>query len=198
MTLDHYNDILLDHKYFILTFIGRFAFPIFIYLSVKSYLFYTHKKEEYMKRILFFAFLSVPFYWIGFHKVYPFNILFTICFNLMFIYFTEKRKYYYLPAIFILIYLSDYSYISLGVYLSIYLLMTYQSKEDILFYSILFLLCLIFLNPLYYFSGAFLIFGFILTDIFLNYDFRFKINKYFFYFYYPLHIALFGLLGVVL
>ena len=194
MSLDHYNDILLNHKYFILTFIGRFAFPIFIYLSVKSYLFYTHSKEEYIKRILFFAFLSVPFYWIGFHKFYPFNILFTIAFNLMFIYFTERKKYYYLPLIFLLICVSDYSYVSLAVYLSIYLILVSKNKEDVILYSCLLFLSLLFLNPLYCAGAAIIIFGIICLDMCFKNDIRVKINKYFFYFYYPLHIALLGLI----
>ena len=194
MTLDHYNDILLDHKYFILTFIGRFAFPIFIYLSVKSYLYYTHSKEEYIKRILFFAFLSVPFYWIGFHRVYPFNILFTIAFNLMFIYFTERKEYYYLPLIFLLIGISDYSYISLAVYLSFYLMLTYENKEDLILYSFLVFVSLLFLNPLYYGGATIVTFCIICLDVCFKNDVRVKINKYFFYFYYPLHIAIFGII----
>ena len=194
MTLDHYNDILLDHKYFLLTFIGRFAFPIFIYISLNSYLFYTRSKENYIKRILFYAFLTVPFYYIGFHKVYPFNILFTIAFNLMFIYFTERKKYYFLPLIFLLIYISDYSFFSLAVYLSMYLVICYKKIEDLFLYTFLMLFSLIFLNAFYFFPAALLIFGIIYSDIFLDFDIKIKINKYFFYIYYPLHIALLGVI----
>jgi len=194
MTIDHYNDVILDHKYFLLTFIGRFAFPVFIYLSVKSYLFYTRSKKEYIKRILFFAFLSVPFYYMGFNRVYPLNILFTISFNLMFIYFAEKKEYYYLPLIFLLIGISDYSYISLAAYLSFYLVFNYTNKEDLIIYLFLLLVSLILLNPLYYAPIAILTFCIICIDLYFQNDFRVKINKYFFYIYYPLHIALLGLL----
>lgn len=196
MTIDHYNDIVLHHPIFLFTFIGRFAFPIFIYLSIKSYLFYTHSKEKYIKRILFFAFLTIPFYYYGFHKFYPFNILFTIGFNLLFIYLAENKKFIYLPFIFILIAFSDYSYISLAVYLSFYLLFTTHQKEDLIIYGFFLLGSLIFLNPLYFAPGAGLIFSLLITEMYFQFDLRVKLNKYFFYFYYPLHIAFLGLLGV--
>jgi len=190
MLLDHINDIVYDHKYFILTFIGRLAFPLFAYLLVKNYLFYTHNKLNYLFRILVFAFISIPFYYYGFGVIIPLNILFTIFFCMFFIYLYEQEKYYYLFFVFMMLFYCDYSVYSLLMFVSFYLFLTQRTFQNIIFLFI----SIILINPIYFFYTPVLVLMLVMFDYYYKFDFKSVFNKYTFYLFYPLHIFLLGLL----
>jgi len=59
MTIDHAGLILYEDNVF-LRAIGRFSFPLFAYILVHNYLFFTSNKPRYIGRLTAFAFLSQP------------------------------------------------------------------------------------------------------------------------------------------
>jgi len=63
--------------------IGRLAFPIFAYLIAEGSI-RTSNKRKYLERLLLFAFISQIPYMLVFQTVYP-NILFTLVIGLYFI-----------------------------------------------------------------------------------------------------------------
>jgi len=191
MFLDHINKILFDEHYLILTLIGRLAYPLFIYLAVKSYIYYTHDKLNYIIRIMFFALISTPFVMYGFNQpVIPLNILFSILFGLLTIYLYEEKQYIWIgfPVLFSLY--SEYSYPTILAFLSMYLFLKQRNIYTfIIVFASFFLLNAYFEN--YYLVPFFLL---VFFDLYFKFDFRSTLNKYFFYLFYPLHIALLGVL----
>ena len=59
MTIDHAGLILYEDNVF-LRAIGRLSFPIFAYILVHNYLFFTSNKPRYIGRLTVFAILSQP------------------------------------------------------------------------------------------------------------------------------------------
>ena len=191
MLLDHVNKILFDSQYFILEFLGRLAFPLFIYLAVSSYMYYTRSKENYIFRIFIFALITIPFHSYGFGlDFFPLNIFFSIAFGLMAIYMIENRYYLFAWVPFAMSLYADYSFYAVICFIAFYL---FLNQKNIINFLILFV-ALFLLNPYYLNGYLFLFFGLMFLDI--NYKINFKsfLNKYVFYMFYPLHLLLLGLL----
>ena len=191
MLLDHINNILFDSQYFILEFIGRLAFPLFIYLSVTSYMYHTHSKEKYIMRVFIFACISVPFCYYGFDfSLLPLNIFFSIFLGLIVIYMIENRYYLFIWLPFVLALYVDYSFYSVLCFIAFY---NFFNQKNIVNFLMLFV-ALFLLNP-YYLNGYLPLF-FLLIYLDTKYKLNFKsfLNKYVFYTFYPLHIAFLGLL----
>lgn len=182
--------------------IGRLAFPIFCYFIVEGYL-HTRNKEKYILRMFIFALVSIiPFNMA--HGIYQINlntlllnrpaqnVFFTLCFGLVSIYISYN-KLHKNKAIDIILKISviiliiaitgplniDYSYFGLLLIVAIYL---NRKNENLKLAIIGFLtaweitapLCII---PLYFYNGK-----------------RGKQNKYFYYLFYPCHLAILGAL----
>ena len=191
MFLDHLNKIVFDEHYVILTIIGRLAYPLFIYLAVKSYIYYTHNKLNYIIRIMFFALISTPFIMFGFNQgIIPLNILFSILFGLLTIYLYEEKQYIWIGfPIFFSLY-SEYSYPTILSFLSMYLFL----KQRNIFTFFIAFTSFFLLNPYFYNYYLPIFFVLVFVDLYYKFDFRSKLNKYVFYAFYPLHIALLGFL----
>lgn len=190
MLLDHINKILFNNEYLILTIIGRLAFPLFIYLAVSSYMFYTSSKENYILRILFFALLTTPFYTLGFGELLPLNIFYTISLGLVLIYMIEQKYYLFSFVPYALSLYTDYSFYGVLCFLAFYYYLLKRDTPGLIFLGI----ALFLLNPYYLNSYLFLFVPLIYMD--MNYKVNFKsfLNKYVFYAFYPLHIAFLGFL----
>lgn len=85
MLIDHAGSLLFP-QYTILRWIGRMAFPIFIFLLIEGY-FYTHSKPQYFLRLVLFALISQIPFGLVFRQV-PFcltylNTLFTLSMGLL-------------------------------------------------------------------------------------------------------------------
>lgn len=190
MLLDHINHIVYNSQYDILTLIGRLAFPLFIYLSVKSYMYHTKDKLNYIVRIYIFALISIPFYIYAFETDLPFNIFFSIFLGLTAIYLIEKEYFYGIIIVFILSLYVEYSFYSVLSFIAMYYFLSTRDR-----YSFIILLSSLFLlNP--YYQNFYLLAFFILVfiDLYFRFDFKSSLNKYFFYFFYPAHIFILGLL----
>jgi hypothetical protein len=200
MVLDHvaailYPDLLILH------IIGRLAFPLFAYLivlGVES----TKKPRKYMATLLLFAVISQVPYYLAF-DIQPFerlNILFSLFLSAVTIYFYNKRS----PLAFVPLLIS----IILPTEGSYYVVLTAVGMQLLKDRPKIGVLALVALNL------QFLFFSDIETQIqilslmavpliFLHIDNKLKkeilipenslvysIRKYFFYVFYPLHLAL--------
>jgi hypothetical protein len=211
MTIDHIGVYLIPfdhpaHIYFRL--IGRLAFPLFAFLIAQGY---KHTKDvfKYMKRLLIFA-AAIEIFMVLFYIVFfnqpsfggylaqslSFNIFWTLLFGLIALYLYHHEnldmKLGILPLLVLSIYLQ-YSFYG------VLLIMVFGIVKSLKWQSIIiFILTALYVfHPLLLFDQSF-------SDIFLVQMFavlvmvpvyfyngkRGKQMRYFFYFYYPLHIAL--------
>ena len=192
MLIDHINYVIFDHKYFAMSFIGRLAFPLFAYMSVSAYLFYTRSKKNYLLRLFIFALISFPIvhYVFGIYN-FPLNILFSITNSLLFLYFYDLKKYEYLGIFVVFSFFTDYSIFGFMMFVSFYLFLKHQT----LYTFFLLAVSLLVLNPFYFAPLVPITLSIILLHIYYNYlDFKTAFNKYVFYSFYPLHILFLGFL----
>ena len=85
MTIDHADRILLDHSVHWMTVLGRFAFPLFAFMIARNGL-YTSNAKQYLKLLILFGVLSQPIYWWALdHDSFwdPLNVLFTLALGLL-------------------------------------------------------------------------------------------------------------------
>lgn len=91
MVIDHLGAIFF-HGDPLLRGIGRLAFPLFAYLVASGYR-HTKDPTSYLGRLFLFSLISQPFYTYAFHyDTVHFNIFFTLTAGLYGIYAYEKKK----------------------------------------------------------------------------------------------------------
>ena len=94
MLLDHMWGTSLFSNY-ILTCIGRLAFPIFAFMTVEGF-FHSSDRKKYIKRMFIFALISeIPFnLMITMNIIFPFhqNVLWTFLIALLLMQWNEKHK----------------------------------------------------------------------------------------------------------
>ena len=200
MTIDHIGAILFP-EYIVLRIIGRLAFPLFCYLivlGVES----TRNIRNYFIRLLIFGFISqVPFYLaLGYEPFESLNIFFTLSFGILF----------FIHPLFMLLsicasYLLNFDYGPYGIasIVAMYVLRN-NTRDGIILITIL--------NTLSFFISEIQPFSLLaLPIIFLHKNGFLKMErwaneedsypswrKYFFYVYYPLHLAALHMIKVSL
>jgi hypothetical protein len=196
MTVDHVGAVLYPEVP-VLRFVGRLAFPLFAYLLVLG-MESTRNVRNYFLRLFIFAFISqVPFFLaVGYGPFEYLNIFFTLSFGLVFIHFFRKGSLVaFVPAVASFVLPIDYGIYGIAMIGCMYIL-----KENTKFgVASLVLLNVLFLIP---FNVQFLSLAAI-PLILLHKDGLLQIKressknftmplwrKYFFYVYYPLHLAL--------
>lgn len=204
MTIDHIGAVLYP-ELVVLRWIGRLAFPLFAYLLMLG-LESTRNVRTYFVRLLLFALISqIPFFLaIGKLPFDMFNIFFTLSFGLVFVYFFRKgQAVAFIPLLISFVVPIDYGVYGIAVIGCMYFLIENQRLGVIL---------LVLLNMLFLFPPSSQILslaaiplillhknGFLTIKKIKN-DEKFRIplwRKYFFYIYYPLHLALLYLIKVV-
>lgn len=196
MTVDHVGAILYP-EFTVLRFIGRLSFPLFAYLLILG-MESTRNIRNYLTRLFLFSIISqVPFFLaLGFEPFGYLNIFFTLSFGLIFIYFFKKSSVFVLVPVFASLVLPfDYGIYGIAMIGCMYIL-----KENTKFGVVsLVLLNTLFLVP---WSIQFLSISAIPLIVLhkngsLNItretteEFTIPLwRKYFFYVYYPLHLAL--------
>lgn len=196
MTVDHIGAILYQDFEF-LRVIGRIAFPLFAYLLILG-MENTKNIRNYLLRLFVFALISqVPFFIAT--EVEPFeslNIFFTLATGLLCIHlFKTKSVFAMVPVLASLVIPFDYGVYGIAIIGCMYIL-----RENMKFGVVsLVLLNLLLLVP---FSIQFLSIAAIPLIVLHNnrslnmpkddrQDFRIPAwRKYFFYIYYPLHLAI--------
>jgi len=196
MTVDHVG-VILYPEFTVLRFIGRFSFPLFAYLLILG-IENTRNIRYYFTRLFIFALISqVPFFLaLDYGPFDSLNIFFTLSSGLLFIYFFKKSSVFVLVPVFASLVLPfDYGIYGIAVIGCIFIL-----KENTKFgvFSLV-LINTLFLVP---WSIQFLSISAI-PLILLHKNGSLNITretteevtiplwrKYFFYVYYPLHLAL--------
>ncbi len=196
MTIDHIGAVLYP-ELSVLRFVGRFAFPIFAYLLILG-IENTRSIRKYAIRLFAFAAVSqIPFFLaLDYAPFESLNIFFTLGLGLVFVYYFQKVSILvFIPLVISFVINFDYGIYGLGLIGS----MTILRKNTKLGVVLIVLLNCLFLFP---FSSQFLSLAalplIVLHDtgylsIVKDYAEDYKIplwRKYFFYIYYPLHLAL--------
>lgn len=122
MLIDHINLVLYDRQYYILSLIGRLAFPLFALFLVRNYLYYSKSFKRYSLRLLTFGIISQPIVMKVFHyDLYQLNIFFSLLFGLIFIYSLDHKDYLLTFMSVIASIFSEYSLLGTLLIYAIYL-----------------------------------------------------------------------------
>ena len=191
---------------------GRLAFPIFCYCMTVGLL-YTSSIKRYLIRLGIFAIISQPLYIMAFHPYdwreewMNMNIFFTLFVSLIAMVGFKERKWWLFAVALLLLMFINFDYGMTGVIL---MLIFYICRNRPAVGALLF--CLSYLPALW--SGypddpKSIILGGLCIDwtvfsmlaaplIFLRTDSRIKVNKYFFYAFYPAHLAAIWIVRMIL
>ena len=187
---------------------GRLAFPIFCYCLTVGLL-YTRSVKKYLMRLGAFALVSQPFYILAFHPVSEFaenltnwNIFFTLLLSLLAMAGLKERKWWLFALAFFAVSWWNFDYSGTGIQLMLifYLCRNHPKVGAVLY-------CLSYLpalwtgwpeDPLCLTVGSvtvdWSIFAILAAPlIFLPLHSRLRINRWFFYGFYPAHQALIAL-----
>lgn len=199
MLLDHIGYMLIDPKkhallFLVLRVLGRFSFPIFAFLIVQGFL-HTKNVRNYALRLFVFALISEPLYDYAMFKTYfTFqyqNPLWTLFIGLLVItamkQFEEKTMptigFTFLGCVAAFIINPDYSLYGI-LMIVFYYFDAYDKAGRIV--------CIILTNA---FMGSIQLFGSLALLFTEQYkEQERKLPKYFFYFFYPLHLLILILL----
>jgi len=187
MVIDHVGFVLFGNNE-IMRIIGRLAFPIFAYQVAQGY-FYTSNQKKYMFRLWIFALISQIPYTLLF-ETFDLNILFTLIMALLLIDRIHKGEYYFLL---LFIPLSIVLPIDYGVYGVLTPVIFYVFRDEKLKGLIgHILLTILYVNvPMFdiWYIQYFGIVGVLICLYFPINRFKIHLNKYFFYWFYPGHLA---------
>ena len=201
MLIDHVGKVFFP-QYIVFRWIGRLAFPIFCYCLTVGLL-YTHNIYKYLLRLGIFAIISQPFYILAFHpndffnNILNLNIYFTLFISLLAVWgFKEKKWFVFIIAIIITALVNfDYSLNGIILMLIFYLCRNKPKLGVVLF--ILNYIPILFNTSIT--DSYALVIGnyaigfecfslFAIPFIFLKTSINFKISKWIFYVFYPLHL----------
>lgn len=222
MTIDHFAAVFLPWTspvYTLCRCIGRIAFPVYCYLLVEGFL-HTSNKKAYFTRLFLFAILSeIPFDMALFH--FPLstalsslfshqNVFFTLTFAFLAMWIVENSWYngtltgmlWILPIAILAEFLHfDYGLTGILVVLLMYLLKRFRSDMAPLYATLLSIL------PLIHTAGITGLCPLLAVPFLFFYNGQkgsplpggksFPGAKYLFYIYYPLHLAIFGIINML-
>lgn len=206
MFLDHIGGTFFP-EYPVFRWIGRLAFPIFCYCMTVGML-YTRDIKKYLGRIALFAIISQPFWILAFNpqdiwgNLTNWNIFFTLFISLLAVWgFKEKKWWLFIISTFVICFWNfDYSFTGILLMLIFYLCRKKPMLGAVL-YTLSYLPALIggsLEDPLSLIIGGypigFEIFSLLaLPLIYFQTNTSLKIPKWFFYAFYPAHLALIAL-----
>ncbi len=215
MLIDHIGVIMFP-SYDIFRIIGRLAFPIFSFLICEGCR-YTRNKCAYFLRIFVLGILTSAVYFIESGKIY-FDVLITFSFSIILIFLLQKthdEENFHKRLIFIFLFLSltittyfftenvtvDYGFwgIMLPVFPALADVVLNENKYPLVLQKRFFvfaiaLLALAFSKDALQFYSLFALIPLALY----NGKKGFKLPKYFFYIFYPAHIALIWLVNLII
>jgi hypothetical protein len=213
MFIDHIGRLLYENNMY-LTSIGRIAFPLFAFLISYNYIFNTKNKYKYMLRLFVLGCISQYVYVISFH-FHDLNIFFTLLLGLLLIESMEFIKvksqniiesivgYLFIAIIFTgLGFFVNYLFFGVGLIYMLYTTIKSYQEGNIFIYKIIGTGIIIFLMNFVGDNAIKSMIGIISLYIIykansINIKIQ-RINKYFFYFFYPMHIYLLKLISFVI
>lgn len=210
MAIDHVGKIFFPDN-ILMAIIGRIAFPLFGYCLVVGCL-YTSNYKKYILRLLVFAVISQPFYNMAFHpsweeflqEFFSVNIFFTLIAGVLAVNaLMEIKKHWWMLALALAMEVLiglDY-----GLYGIILMLIFYLCRNRSWLSALLALAWIIWCGG----AGDFLQLGPVslglqffailaLPLIYIHSNVKPKINKYFFYAFYPAHLLLIFIVRIIL
>lgn len=186
MTIDHIGCVFFPN-YIILRIIGRIAFPLYVYCMMIGY-FNTKSLSKYILRLFVIGLISQIPYSLLFNAYRP-NVMFTLIAVLLFYYSLDKKKWWIIPFLVLIPFLMSFEYAIIYLFL---VPIFYYCRNNSTYLCILFILFylnyLINGNSNFDFATFFTILC--LPFIVIKTNFKIKINKYFYYLYYPVHIVI--------
>ena len=211
MTLDHFGAAFFPGAPW-MRWIGRMAFPLFCYCMTVGML-YTHDIKRYLGRLGAFALISQPFWILAFNSqdflgnLFNFNIFFTLLVSLFAVWsFKESKWVLFAAGVLLLAFVNfDYSYGGVVLMLIFYLCRSHPALGAAL-YTLDYLPALwggSLEDPTSLVVGGhavgFEIFALLaLPLIYLKTGSGLRIPKWFFYCYYPAHLAAIFLIRLAL
>ncbi len=185
MLIDHIGYMLFP-DIAILRIIGRISYPLFSYTLMIGY-FKTSNLKNYFLRLFVLAVICQIPYFIYSHDIFTLNILFTLSMQLLIFYSLDKKKYYIL-LITLLSFIFHFDYNIL--YIPLTILLYYTRKNKVLFSLSFIILYLLYSlrNNIYESISYYALLS--LPFLLLTTHFKIRLPKYFFYLFYPLHMAL--------
>lgn len=210
MTLDHVGTAFFP-QYPVFRWIGRLAFPIFCYCMTVGLL-YTHDIKRYLLRLGIFALLSEPVYVLAFHpgafwENFPLmNIYFTLLVSLLALWGVQQKKWWVFIGCLLVASCVNLDYSTTGIVLMlIFYLCRNKPWLGALVYVLSYLPALwgaypddplgLHIGPLHMGFEIFAVFAAPL--IFLRTHTGIKIPKWFFYWFYPAHLAVIWLARLI-
>ncbi len=166
-------------------YIGQSSFPIFVYLSAYGFGL-TSSKINFIKRLLIYGtIIQIPLFILGFSYI---NIFITLGLGLLAVYAIESLNVMLVFPILIFAYFTDLDY---GIYGIVLMLLAYYFRYKVWAYS----LAIVILQYLWISEGWFphiQWFSVVAIPLLLMYngELGYRKLKWFFYIYYPLHVAI--------
>jgi TraX protein len=193
MAIDHIGGILFTEVE-VLRMIGRLAFPIFAFQLAQGYI-HTSNFKKYMFRIWIFALISQVPYMLAF-DTYKLNIMFTFIISLFLIDKIAKKEYSWIFPIMVVPFIVDIDYGLYGILLPLGFYLA-RNKKIVAF----FLTCLmvvVYALCMHQVITLYAILGIAIALYFPKQEIKLKMNRYFFYWFYPIHIAILFIIKMIL
>lgn len=204
MMLDHIRYAIPETNNIFTIILGRTAFPLYTFLITQGYI-HTSDLKKYIKRLILFGLISqLPFMLfrtlLGEWKML--NIMFTLLLGICSIIAYDKidKKYISLPICILFIFLGEILNVDYGWFGVSLVLLMYIFKNNKIFFSITYI-CLIItylliakvnmLNFIVYFIAYIIP---LILIMFYNGKLGKKI-KYFYYWFYPVHMIIYYLIN---
>ncbi len=216
MTIDHIGQYLVPEEtvvYLIMRAIGRIAFPLFAFFIAEGFR-HTRDKKAYFVRLMDFAAMFeaviIAYYLFGGENlVFKVNILWTLAAGLLYLILLDDRKIWVKALSLPLIVLVELVHLPYGAYGIAMIIIFGFVKNNWFRLGLVSLLTLaVTAFPLYEllglteyarYAGYSQWFSLVaLAFVFLYNGRKGVFNKYFFYFYYPLHLIVIYALSLVL
>lgn len=183
MFVDHVGIAFFPEIIF-LRIIGRIAFPIFAYQIFQGFI-YTSNFIKYLKRIWIFALISQVPYTLFFDST-TLNVLFPFALSLLLLQSVKMHRYSWIPLIVTISLLIPMDYGFFGVVLPFLFYILKNNKNFAFLIQVLAItLYSIWLQwDIQYFAiiGSFIVLYFPANKL------NIRLNKYIFYWFYPIHI----------
>lgn len=191
MLSDHVGKVFFPDIEF-LQAVGRMAFPLFAY-HVALGIRYTSDSGKYFLRLLLFGLIAQPLYMLVFYDQLNILLLFAALVLLFYLYARDRLFFAIMLCVVPQLYfLYGFEY---GLY-GVCTVLIFYAFEDQRLYAFL---SFVALNLLFIYSGYFgpgqinSIWAFLFIPGHM--EFRLRLNKYFYYAFYPAHLALLLVIG---
>jgi len=196
MLIDHVGFMFFP-QYIILRIVGRLAFPIFAYQVANGYR-KTSNLSKYMGRLALFSLISqIPYFWFSPGSL---NIMPTLLVGLIVIYLHENTGRYGFIVAGLLVIVGDIIHLQYGSYglMMIWIFYIFSERKVYLTFAYALMSLLFAWITGWSFSMLMQFFSIAaLPFIFANWRVKLRLNRYFFYAFYPGHIIVLLLIGLL-